>query len=129
MAYGKKATTYVDVQADGKAVPLDLLAVCDRVGIKGMSKRIDAYNAKKAEATAMLDAMLADVEQAMDKAGTLDANMALAPWFNYGNRNVVRVFGPRHGQKHAAPKAATSVSSVEQLFGGIAKVSRGIARR
>lgn len=123
MAYGKKTTTYVDQNAEGKAIALDLIAIADRVGIKGMQKWIDGYKAEQRALSAKLDAKLAEVEHAMDKAGTLDANMALAPWFNFGASNVVRVFGKRHGV--AAPKVpASSAASVEALFGAnVRKVS------
>ena len=114
--------THVNVNAEGKPIPLDMMAICEHLGIKGMGKRFDAYKAKQAEAYALLDAMLADVEQAMGKAGTLDANMSLAPWFNFGQRNVVRVYGKRHGVKHAKAPTANSTANVAALFGGIARI-------
>lgn len=126
MAYGKK-TTPVDVNAEGKAIALDLVAICDRVGVKGMSKWLDTYKAEQRALSAKLDAKLAEVEAAMDRAGTLEANMALAPWFNFGASNVIRVFGKRHGV--ATPKApASSASSVELLFGANVRKVGGIGR-
>ncbi len=124
MAYGKQTTTYVDVNAEGKAIALDVLAICDRCNIKGMKARYDAYKAALAKANDMRDDMLQAIEEGMDKAGTLEAGMALQPWFNFGQFNVVRVMGKRHGV--AAPKAqANSSQSVAALFGAnVSKITR-----
>lgn len=131
MAFAKKEAAYVDVGTDGKAIALDVQAVCDRFKLNGkavdrllseMRSAQELANAKRDEALAMLEAGMA-------KAGGLDDNMALAPWFNFGKRNVVRVYGQRHGiAKTKVPGSDSAAANVAALFAPSAPQSRLIAR-
>lgn len=122
-------TKYVDQTEQGKAKALDLIAFATACGIKDIAKRYDAYKAKQAEATAMLNDMMAALEDAGGKRGVLEDDMALAPWFKWGQRQVVRVYGPRHGADRKPAAVADSAANVASLFASLKPASRLITRR
>lgn len=114
MAYGRKQDkVYVDVQPNGKAKPLDVIAISNKLRLKGMDKRIAEYRAASRAAAMKLDAIMADLEQGMDKAGLLD-DMHLEPWFRFGKSCVVRVQGARERGKAQATN--TAADNVSELF-------------
>jgi hypothetical protein len=135
MAFRKTEVNYVDVDHAGKAKPLAVSELCNVTGLKmkDMQARYDRIKQLNAEASAVRDSILADLEMAAAKVGILSADQAFVAFFNYGNFNVARIVGARHGQRkpgNAAPSnAASNVAALLASIAPAATQSRLIARR
>lgn len=133
MAYGKEATQYVDthiVKGKEKVKPYDFVtfAMASGMAEREVRKLLATYDTHRKAMNEAMDTMLATVEASASKANLLAADMALAPWFNYGHKQVVRVIAPRHGAEKA-PAVTDSVANVAALLATIAPATRLIQRR
>jgi hypothetical protein len=116
MAYGKTEVSYVDINANGKAIPLDVLTLCSKtkVNVKAMEAKLANLKALRQQANDVQTEILATLEDGMHAHGMLETGMALNAWFKFGNYNVVRVYADRAGK---ASKASNNASSnVDALF-------------